>query len=77
MAELYRAGSPATRGIPPHGRSARPAGPGGLDPVQAAGPGQQAAEKAPPNALAIKKETLAPLDAGERETLRMLQGRVG
>ncbi len=44
---------------------------------RAAGPGQQAAEKAPPNALAITKETLAPLDAGERETLRMLQGRVG
>jgi hypothetical protein len=27
------------------------------------------AEKAAPNALAISKETLAPLDAKERETL--------
>jgi DNA-binding MarR family transcriptional regulator len=31
--------------------------------------GQQMAEKAAPNALAITKETLAPLDAKERETL--------
>src|ERR1700759_4130537 len=31
--------------------------------------GQQMAEKAAPNALAISKETLAPLDARERETL--------
>jgi len=31
--------------------------------------GQQIAEKAAPNALAITKETLAPLDARERETL--------
>src|ERR1700739_1775980 len=31
--------------------------------------GQQLAEKAAPNALAISKETLAPLDARERETL--------
>jgi len=31
--------------------------------------GQQLAEKAAPNALAITKETLAPLDARERETL--------
>src|SRR6059036_400538 len=31
--------------------------------------GQQLAEKAVPNALAITKETLAPLDAKERETL--------
>ena len=30
--------------------------------------GQQLAEKAAPNALAISKETLAPLDARERET---------
>ena len=31
--------------------------------------GQQMAEKAAPNALAISRETLAPLDARERETL--------
>jgi MarR family transcriptional regulator, lower aerobic nicotinate degradation pathway regulator len=31
--------------------------------------GQQLAEKVAPNALAISKETLAPLDAKERETL--------
>jgi DNA-binding MarR family transcriptional regulator len=31
--------------------------------------GQQVAEKAAANALAITKETLAPLDARERETL--------
>src|ERR1700746_4109427 len=31
--------------------------------------GQQMAEKAAPNALAITRETLAPLDARERETL--------
>ena len=31
--------------------------------------GQQMAEKAAPNALAISKETLAPLDAREREAL--------
>jgi hypothetical protein len=35
---------------------------------RAAGPGQQMAEKAPPNALAITEETLAPFDAGERDT---------
>src|SRR6201982_1513823 len=34
--------------------------------------GQQMAEKAAPNALAITKETLAPLDAKERETLLVL-----
>ncbi|MGB8397803.1 MarR family winged helix-turn-helix transcriptional regulator [Bradyrhizobium sp.] len=31
--------------------------------------GQQLAEKTAPNALAITRETLAPLDASERETL--------
>ncbi len=31
--------------------------------------GQQVVEKAAPNALAISRETLAPLDAKERETL--------
>ena len=31
--------------------------------------GQQLAEKAAPNALAVSRETLAPLDAKERETL--------
>lgn len=31
--------------------------------------GQQLAEKIAPNAIAISKETLAPLDAKERETL--------
>src|SRR5215218_3243955 len=34
--------------------------------------GQQLAEKALPNALAITKETLAPLDAKEREMLMAL-----
>ena len=34
--------------------------------------GQQLAEKAVPNALAITRETLAPLDARERETLAAL-----
>ena len=34
--------------------------------------GQQLAEKAAPNALAITRETLAPLDARERETLAAL-----
>ena len=34
------------------------------------------AEKAAPNALAISKETLAPLDAKERETLMDLLVRV-
>jgi DNA-binding MarR family transcriptional regulator len=34
--------------------------------------GQQLAEKAAPNALAITRETLAPLDAKERETLMAL-----
>src|SRR5919198_970966 len=34
--------------------------------------GQQLAEKAAPNALAISRETLAPLDAKERETLMEL-----
>jgi MarR family transcriptional regulator, lower aerobic nicotinate degradation pathway regulator len=34
--------------------------------------GQQLAEKAAPNALAITRETLAPLDAKERETLMEL-----
>src|SRR6202021_2656594 len=34
--------------------------------------GQQMAEKAAPNALAITRETLAPLDAKERETLMEL-----
>jgi MarR family transcriptional regulator, lower aerobic nicotinate degradation pathway regulator len=38
--------------------------------------GQQMAEKAVPNALAISKETLAPLDAGERETLVALLGKL-
>src|SRR6202142_410186 len=38
--------------------------------------GQQVAEKAVPNALAISKETLAPLDAGERETLVALLGKL-
>jgi DNA-binding MarR family transcriptional regulator len=38
--------------------------------------GQQLAEKAVPNALAITRETLAPLDAKERETLVALLGKL-
>jgi len=38
--------------------------------------GQQLAEKAVPNALAISRETLAPLDSRERETLMGLLGRL-
>ena len=38
--------------------------------------GQQLAEKAAPNALAISRETLAPLDAREREVLMGLLGRL-
>ena len=38
--------------------------------------GQQLAEKAAPNALAITKETLAPLDAKERETLMELLNKL-
>jgi DNA-binding MarR family transcriptional regulator len=38
--------------------------------------GQQLAEKAVPKALAITKETLAPLDAKERETLIALLGKL-
>jgi DNA-binding MarR family transcriptional regulator len=38
--------------------------------------GQQLAEKAAPAALAISKETLAPLDAKERETLVALLSRL-
>jgi DNA-binding MarR family transcriptional regulator len=38
--------------------------------------GQQLAEKVAPNALAITRETLAPLDAGERETLMTLLGKM-
>jgi DNA-binding MarR family transcriptional regulator len=38
--------------------------------------GQQLAEKAAPNALAITRETLAPLDAKERETLLALLGKL-
>ncbi len=38
--------------------------------------GQAMAEKAAPNALAISKETLAPLDAKERETLIALLGKL-
>src|SRR6201996_6836848 len=38
--------------------------------------GQQMAEKAAPTALAISKETLAPLDARERETLFGLLGKL-
>jgi MarR family transcriptional regulator, lower aerobic nicotinate degradation pathway regulator len=38
--------------------------------------GQQVAEKSAPNALAITRETLAPLDARERETLIALLGRL-
>ena len=40
------------------------------------GAGQQLAEKAAPNALAITKETLAPLDAKERETLMELLNKL-
>jgi DNA-binding MarR family transcriptional regulator len=38
--------------------------------------GQQVAEKAAPNALAITRETLAPLDAKEREMLMGLLERL-
>jgi MarR family transcriptional regulator, lower aerobic nicotinate degradation pathway regulator len=38
--------------------------------------GQQLAEKTAPNALAISKETLAPLDARERETLVVLLNKL-
>ena len=38
--------------------------------------GQQLAEKAAPNALAISRETLAPLDAREREVLMGLLGKL-
>jgi DNA-binding MarR family transcriptional regulator len=38
--------------------------------------GQQLAEKAAPNAVAITKKTLAPLDAKERETLIALLGKL-
>jgi DNA-binding MarR family transcriptional regulator len=38
--------------------------------------GQQLAEKTVPNALAITRETLAPLDAKERDTLLGLLGRL-
>ncbi|MBR0694381.1 MarR family winged helix-turn-helix transcriptional regulator [Bradyrhizobium lablabi] len=38
--------------------------------------GQQLAEKAAPNALAISKETLAPLDAKERDTLIALLNKL-
>jgi DNA-binding MarR family transcriptional regulator len=38
--------------------------------------GQQLADKAAPNALAISKETLAPLDAKERETLLALLSKL-
>src|SRR6202790_4445247 len=38
--------------------------------------GQQMAEKAAPNALLITRETLAPLDARERETLLALLGKL-
>ena len=38
--------------------------------------GQQLAENAMPSALAISRETLAPLDAGERETLVTLLGKL-
>src|SRR6201987_71773 len=38
--------------------------------------GQQLAEKVAPNALVISKETLAPLDAKERETLFALLNRL-
>jgi DNA-binding MarR family transcriptional regulator len=38
--------------------------------------GQQLAEKVAPNALAISRETLAPLDARERETLVALLSKL-
>lgn len=38
--------------------------------------GQQLAEKVAPNALAITRETLAPLDAKEREMLMMLLNKL-
>jgi DNA-binding MarR family transcriptional regulator len=38
--------------------------------------GQQIVAKAVPNALAITQETLAPLDAGERETLIALLSKL-
>jgi DNA-binding MarR family transcriptional regulator len=38
--------------------------------------GQQLAEKIAPNAIAISKETLAPLDAKERETLFALLNKL-
>jgi DNA-binding MarR family transcriptional regulator len=38
--------------------------------------GQQTAEKAAPHALAITRETLAPLDAKERETLVALLSKL-
>jgi DNA-binding MarR family transcriptional regulator len=38
--------------------------------------GQQLAEKLAPNALAITRETLAPLDAKERETLMALLNKI-
>jgi DNA-binding MarR family transcriptional regulator len=38
--------------------------------------GQQMADKAAPNALVISRETLAPLDAKERETLIALLGKL-
>jgi len=39
-------------------------------------PGQQLAERAAPNALAISKETLAPLEPKERETLFALLNKL-
>ena len=38
--------------------------------------GQQMSEKVAPNALAISKETLAPLDAKERDTLMTLLSKL-
>jgi len=38
--------------------------------------GQQTAEKAAPHALEISRQTLAPLDARERETLLALLGKL-
>ena len=38
--------------------------------------GQQLVEKVAPNALAITRETMAPLDARERETLVALLSRL-
>jgi DNA-binding MarR family transcriptional regulator len=38
--------------------------------------GQQLAEKMAPNALAISRETLAPLDSRERETLMVLLSKL-